>query len=81
VGSPVLVRVRHRAKLALGELIRIDGTEIEIALDEAVSAITPGQSVVLYDGTKVVGGGFIERAAHERLTAENQRHSLPILAA
>jgi len=81
-GSQVTIRIRHRAKLAAGEMIRIDADEIEIALDEPVSAITPGQSVVLYDDQTVLGGGFIERAASEEFrAAENRRQSLPILAA
>ena len=80
VGAHVLVRVRHRASLAPGEIIRIDADEIEIALDEAVSAITPGQSIVLYDGERVLGGGFIERAATERASSP-ARAPLPILAA
>jgi tRNA-specific 2-thiouridylase len=82
VGATVRVRVRHRAQLALGELIRISGDEIEIALDEPVSAITPGQSIALYDGERMLGGGFIERASN---AAEDERRSsraqLPILAA
>ena len=41
--------------------MRLDGDEIELALDEPVSAITPGQSLVLYDGERVLGGGLIER--------------------
>ena len=75
VGSAVMVRVRHRAPLAKGELIRSDRNEIEIALDEPVAAITPGQSIVLYDGERVLGGGFIEAASDSR------RPGLPILAA
>ena len=75
VGTAVSVRIRHRSPLASGELIRVDGSEIEIALDEPVSAITPGQSIVLYDGERVLGGGFIEAASDSR------RASLPILAA
>ncbi len=75
VGDTVSVRVRHRARLAPGELIRVDDDEIEIALDAPVSAITPGQSVVLYDGERVLGGGFIEAAVSDR------RSPLPILAA
>jgi tRNA-specific 2-thiouridylase len=74
VGDVVRIRVRHRAPLARGELIRSEAGEIEIALDEPVSAITPGQSIVLYDGECVLGGGFIEAAAASR-------PRLPILAA
>ena len=74
VGARVSVRVRHRAPLAAAEIVRIDGNELEFALDEPVSAITPGQSVVLYDGERVLGGGFIE-------SARQQRSSLPVLAA
>jgi tRNA-specific 2-thiouridylase len=75
-GDIVSVRVRHRAPLARGELLRSEGAEIEIALDEPVAAITPGQSIVLYDGDRVLGGGFIERA--ERAAVGG---ALPILAA
>ena len=74
VGARVSVRVRHRAPLAAAEIVRIDRDELEIALDEPVSSITPGQSVVLYDAERVLGGGFIE-------SARQQRSSLPVLAA
>jgi len=76
VGADVRIRVRHRSPLAAGEIIRLDDDEIEIALDEPVSAITPGQSIVFYDGEKVLGGGFIESSVNK----ESQR-TLPILAA
>jgi len=75
IGSSLAVRVRHRAPLARGELIRISSDEVEIALDEPVSAITPGQSIVMYDGERVLGGGFIESSIAA------QRTALPILAA
>jgi tRNA-uridine 2-sulfurtransferase len=82
VGSAVRVRVRHRAASAKGEIIRLDDHEIEIALDEPVSAITPGQSIVFYDGEKVLGGGFIERAAEADISGQSRaRQTLPILAA
>ncbi len=35
---------------------------IRVRFDDAQRAVTPGQSVVLYDGDMVVGGGTIERA-------------------
>jgi tRNA-specific 2-thiouridylase len=72
VGSRVSIQIRHRAAAASAEIVRVDGGEIELALDEPVAAITPGQSLVLYDGDRVLGGGLIERG---------MRASLPILAA
>jgi tRNA-specific 2-thiouridylase len=33
-----------------------------VDFDEPQSAITPGQAVVFYDGSRVLGGGWIERA-------------------
>ena len=68
------VRVRHRAPLALAEIVRLDLEEIELALGEPVSAITPGQSVAFYDGDRVLGGGFIE-------ASQPRRAALPVLAA
>jgi tRNA-specific 2-thiouridylase len=74
LGETVSVRVRHRAPLASAEIVRLAGDEIEVALDEHVSAITPGQSVVFYDGERVLGGGFIDGSRSARPT-------LPVLAA
>jgi tRNA-specific 2-thiouridylase len=72
VGARVEIQVRHRAAPARAEIVRIDGDEIELALDEPVAAITPGQSLVLYEGARVIGGGLIERSA---------KRSLPVRAA
>ncbi len=59
-GEQVLVRIRHRATPVAGTVLRADATQFEVALDEAVYAITPGQSVVLYDAEqRVIGGGVI----------------------
>jgi tRNA-specific 2-thiouridylase len=74
LGSRVAVQVRHRAPAAAAEVVRADDHEIELALDEPLAAITPGQSMVLYSGTRVLGGGIIEGA-------RRSRPSLPILAA
>ncbi len=73
-GARVSVRVRHRAPLASAQIVRVDRDIIELALDEPVAAITPGQSLVLYDGNRVLGGGVIEKAMGKRAT-------LPVLAA
>jgi tRNA-specific 2-thiouridylase len=72
-GARVSVQVRHRSSAVAAEVLRVEGGEIELALDEPVAAITPGQSLVVYDGSRVLGGGIIERGLRER--------ALPVLAA
>jgi tRNA-specific 2-thiouridylase len=74
VGARLAVQVRHHAAAARAELVRRDHDEIEVALDEPVAAITPGQSLVLYDGDIVLGGAVIESAGRTR-------PALPLLAA
>ena len=74
VGARVAVQIRHRAAPAAAEIIRVTADEIELALDEPVSAITPGQSVGIYDGDRMLGGGVIE-------SARGQKSELPVLAA
>lgn len=66
VGGRVAVQIRHRAPAVAAEILRADGAEIELALDAPVSAIAPGQSLVLYDRDVVLGGGVIERQAGGR---------------
>jgi len=75
IGARVQVQVRHRARATPAEIVRVHDDEIELALDEPVAAITPGQSLVLYDGDRVLGGGFIERGGSAARTA------LPVIAA
>ena len=70
-GTAVLVRIRHRARRVPGTVLRVEGNEVELALDEAVNSITPGQSVVFYEGDMVLGGGVIERG----------KRALPVRAA
>jgi tRNA-specific 2-thiouridylase len=35
---------------------------VRVEFSQAQSAVTPGQAVVFYDGTRVLGGGWIEAA-------------------
>jgi tRNA-specific 2-thiouridylase len=39
-----------------------DGEQVEVRLQRRIRGVAPGQSVVLYDGTRVVGSATIARA-------------------
>jgi tRNA-uridine 2-sulfurtransferase len=65
VGDDVSVQIRHRARAVPGVVVRVASDEVEVALEEPASAISPGQSCVFYDGGRVVGGGVIERSRRE----------------
>ncbi len=52
------VRTRYRAPLVECTLSKDKGNW-QLKLTEQVRAITPGQSAVLYDGDRVVGGGIV----------------------
>lgn len=55
----VTAKIRYSAKPEKATLIPIDKDSIKVVFDEPQRAITPGQSVVFYDGDIVVGGGTI----------------------
>jgi tRNA-specific 2-thiouridylase len=60
LGRAYQVRTRYRAPLVKCYLSReYYEAELVVHLDEAVRAVTPGQSAVLYDGTRCVGGGIV----------------------
>jgi tRNA-specific 2-thiouridylase len=61
-GDTVNAQIRHRSTTSPATVISVSTSGIELATHEPVSAITPGQSVVFYAGTKVLGGGVIDRA-------------------
>ena len=54
-----LGKIRYAHKGAMCTVKKIDEDTIECIFDEPQRAITPGQSLVLYDGDYVMGGGTI----------------------
>ena len=57
----VTAKVRYRAQDTPGELIVYPDGRARMTFDEAVRAVTPGQSLVVYDGEYCLGGGIITR--------------------
>ena len=55
----VSAKIRYRAKETPGVLIRTGEDRVKMIFDEPVRAVTKGQSLVAYDGERVVGGGVI----------------------
>lgn len=58
----VEARIRHRHVPAPATVRVLDSGDAEVTFDEPQRAITPGQSVVWYQGDLVIGGGVIARA-------------------
>jgi tRNA-specific 2-thiouridylase len=61
-GSRLEAKARYKAEPAPGTLISSDGESAAIRFDKRQRALTPGQTVALYDGDELLGGGTIERA-------------------
>ena len=53
-------KIRYRHAPAMATVTQTSPTTFTVEFDEPQRAITRGQSVVLYDGDTVVGGGIIE---------------------
>ncbi|MEY4531152.1 MAG: hypothetical protein RLZZ156_1873 [Deinococcota bacterium] len=52
-------QVRYRTAPVAAKLTRADDKSFSLEFLEPQFAVTPGQSVVLYSGTRLLGGGFI----------------------
>lgn len=60
VGMPVGVQIRHRAG-SVPATIEAVGSVLVLRFDAPQQAVTPGQSAVLFEGDRVLGGGRIVR--------------------
>lgn len=57
----IKAKIRYSAREAEAVVVPLDGSKVKVIFNEPQRAITPGQSVVFYDGNTVVGGGIIQR--------------------
>jgi tRNA-specific 2-thiouridylase len=58
---PVAVKVRSTQPAARATVRALPGGRAEVVFAEPQGAIAPGQACVFYDGSRVLGGGWIER--------------------
>ncbi|MFO7542272.1 MAG: tRNA 2-thiouridine(34) synthase MnmA [Thiobacillus sp.] len=57
--SPYTAKTRYRQADAPCRIVSLDDDTLELVFDAPQWAVTPGQSVVLYDGAVCLGGGII----------------------
>jgi tRNA-specific 2-thiouridylase len=62
---PCQAKIRYRHSPAPATVVALSDGGVRVTFAEPQSAITPGQAVVFYDGTRVLGGGWIEEAIRE----------------
>jgi tRNA-specific 2-thiouridylase len=59
--TSVTARIRYRAQLKPVQMTRMEEESFELIFNESEKGLSPGQSVVLYQGDAVLGGGIIQR--------------------
>jgi tRNA-specific 2-thiouridylase len=64
-GMDVSVRVRSTQPPVSGRLFGVAGGVATVELAAAQFGVAPGQAAVLYDGSRIVGGGWILRRADD----------------
>lgn len=57
----VNARIRYKDSGGMATVRQLDHEHVQVQFDETRRAITPGQSIVFYEGDDVVGGGVIDR--------------------
>ena len=62
-GDELIAQIRYRHEASAGQLELHAPDHVRFRFHEPQWAITPGQALVLYDGDRVIGGGWIKRSA------------------
>ncbi len=60
-GDVVQAQIRHRSPAEVATIVALSNDTIELVSENPISAVSPGQSLVLYVGSKVIGGAVIDR--------------------
>ncbi len=57
------VKIRSQHKKAPARIQVLETGSVEVEFEEPQDAITPGQGAVVYEGSRVLGGGWIDRVS------------------
>ena len=68
-GARIQVQIRYRAPALACRVEACGADRLELAMEAPAKAVTPGQSGVLFDGDRVLGGGRIAHARGEAAPA------------
>jgi len=70
-GMPVVAKIRSTRPGVPATIFLEENSRARVVLHEAEAGVSPGQAAVFYDGNRVLGGGWIEKAisADPRLAA------------
>ena len=55
----IQAKIRYQAPPVSATIVPVNGDTVKVIFDEEQKAVSPGQSVVFYDGDDVIGGGII----------------------
>lgn len=66
------VKVRSTHSGSSATLLELNNDTATFALNTPYTGITPGQACVVYDGSRVLGGGWIMRRPIEHILAKNE---------
>ncbi len=69
-GCRLQMKIRSRSGTHAVRVIAASPAGFEVAADDALRAVSPGQAAVLYDGERVIGGGWIVGAREPRAVGE-----------
>ncbi len=61
-GTALLIKIRYRSPAAPCRIVNADEQGFRVSFEKPLTAVTPGQAAVLYDGEQVAGAGWIEGA-------------------
>lgn len=70
IHTPLSAKIRYRQTAQPCQIVAANSQQIQIQFEHTQTAITPGQSVVLYQGETCLGGGVIETRLHQPIKLE-----------